>query len=91
MYMKSLTGTQKSKLSLAEELAVGAKSEALALEHGWIVTVRPRRTPGVGQKRSTPPRPFVAPSLERAVWIRNLTSATVCLLRDYIFGNRLDD
>jgi len=36
--MKSLKATQKLKLSRAQVLAVGSKRDALALEHGWMVT-----------------------------------------------------
>jgi len=38
MYMKSLAVSQKSKLSIGEELAVGTEIEAPALEHGRIVS-----------------------------------------------------
>ena len=38
MYMKSLTARQKSRLSIAEALAVGNESEAPALGLGRIVS-----------------------------------------------------
>jgi len=37
MYMKSLTASQKSKLSVREALTGGTKSEAPVLGHGRIV------------------------------------------------------